>query len=159
MDVERDIFQVLLVHTVDDLVLLIADAVPGNGVHSVHIRRHEGGGHLQVFRIGLQDLLRRLIAVVRELHIAVVIGNGQPLVPGAVLRDLQHALNGVLRLIETDSPQASDDLHAVVGLCHGKRCLPVSHSLADPRKELIRDPVHGVKITDSRPCGDRALYG
>ena len=159
LDVERDIAQVFFIYAVDDLVLLIADAVTGDCIHSVHIRRHECGCHLQIFRIGLQNLLRCLITVFRELHIAVVIGNGQPLVLGPALHDLQHALYSVLCLVESEGPQAGDDLHAVVGLRHGKRSLLIPHSLANPRKELIRDPVHGVKITDSRPCGDRALYG
>ena len=158
MDVERDIFQVLLIHAVDDLVLLIADAVPGDDVHSVHIRGHECSCHLQIFRIGLQDLLRRLIAVFRELHIAVVIGNSQPLVPGSALHDLQHALNGVLRLIEAESPQSGDDLHAVVGLRHDKRSLLIPHSLADPRKELVRNSVHGVEIADTSPGDAGTLH-
>ena len=158
MDVERDIAQVFFIYAVDDLVLLIADAVSGDCIHSVHIRGHECGCHLQIFRIGLQDLLRRLIAVFRELHIAVVIGNSQPLVLGPALHDLQHALNSVLCLVESEGPQAGDDLRTVVGLCHGKRCLPVPHSLADSSKELVRDPVHRIEIADTCPGGDGTLH-
>ena len=156
--IQRIIVQrALVLDAVDRLVLFVADAVPDDRVDGLQVSWHESGRHLRIVRIGLQDLPRSLPAVFRELHIVVVIGDGQPLVLRAALHDLQHARDGVPRLVEADGPQARDDLHAVVGLRHLQSSVPVADRFADVSKELRRDPVHRVEIADAGPGGDRAL--
>ena len=156
--IQRIIVQrALILDAVDRLVLLVADAVPDDRVDGIQVSGHESGRHLRIVRIGLQDLPRCLPAVFRELHIVVVIGNGQSLVLRAALHDLQHARDGVPRLVEADGPQTRDDLHAVVGLRHLQSPAPVADRFADVSKELRRDPVHRVEIADAGPGGDRSL--
>ena len=158
-DRKRLIMQILLVGGVNSPAVLVADAAPDKGVHRIEIGGHESGGHLRILRISLEDLPCGPLAEFRELHVAVVIGNRQTLVLRAALRNLQHALHGVLRLVKAQRPQARDGLHAVVGAGHLQGLVRVPDGLADPGEELIRDPVHGVEIANAGPGRNGALYG
>ena len=156
-DRQGKIFHILLVRIVDRLVLLRLDTVPDDRIHRGQICGHKCRCHLMILRIGLEDLAGGLSAELRELHILVVIGDRQPLVFRTAFRDLQHAADGVLRLVESERPESRDDLHAVVGPGHFHRLFAVAHRFADPCKELRGYSVHGIGIADAGPCSDRAL--
>ena len=158
IDVKRAIVQVLRGCAVDRLVLLIADTVPCHDVHGAQVGGHESSRHLHIVRIGLQDPCGSFAAVLRKLHILVVVGNGQALVFRSALRNLQHALNGVLRLVKAHGPQTGDNLHTVVGLCHRVRRIHIPHRCADTCEELVRDPVHGIEVADAGPGGNGAFH-
>ena len=150
--------QIVLVDAVNDLALGIMDTGPDDRIHRVQIGGHESRRHPQILRVSLQDLPGRLFAVLRELHIVVIIGNRKPLVLRTVFSNLQHALYGVPGFIKTNGPKTGNDLHTVVRPGHFQRLLPVPDCLADAHKEFGGDPVHGVHAADAGPGGNGPFY-
>ena len=158
-DSQRNENQLLRKVAVNRLVLRVADAVPDDRVHRRLVGGHEGCRHLLIVRVGLEHPVGCLLAEVGELHVAVIVGNGQPLVLRARLCNLQHAVDGVLRLIEAQGPETDDDPDRVIGPGHLKGFCPVRDRLGKVREDLGGDPVHRFGAADARPGGDGPLHG
>ena len=150
--------QIVLVYTINDFALGIMDTGPDDRIHRVQISGHESRRHAEILRVSLQDLPGRLLAVLGELHVMVVIGNRQPLVLRPVFGNFQHAADGIPGFIKAQGPKACHDLHAVIRPCHFQCPLSVPDRLADARKELGGDPVHGIHTANAGPCGNGPFY-
>ena len=157
-DIRGNEMQLLPEIAVYILVVLVEDAVPNDRIHPGEIGGHEGRRHLRIVRVGLDHPDGRFGAVVGGLHIPVVVGNGQPLILRPVLRDLQHAVYCILRLVKAERPEPDDDLHAVVGPGHLKGFLPVPDRFVKVRKDFGRDSVHRIDAADARPGGGGPLH-
>ena len=150
--------QIVLVYTINDFAFGIMDTGPDDRIHRVQISGHESRRHAEILRVSLQDLPGRLLAVLGELHVMVVIGNRQPLVLRPVFGNFQHAADGIPGFIKAQGPKACHDLHTVIRPCHFQCPLSVPDRLADARKELGGDPVHGIHTANAGPCGNGPFY-
>ena len=153
-DRKRIIHGLVLLDLVGTCPVRGPDAAPDDRIGIVQEGGQEGCRHLQVLRIGLQDLFGRLFGEIGELHVVVVVGNGKALVPCAAVRDLQHPVHGVLSLIKAQGPEPCDDLHAVLALCHGPGGPGILQSPSHQGKELCADPVRRLCMEDPGPGGN-----
>ena len=158
IDCQGRYVQVLIVYAVDMFTVLILNAASNDSINSVMISGHKSRCHLEIIGIGLNHFLCSYFTERGILHIAVIIGNSQPLVPCSALHDFHHTIDRIARFIKAHRPETGNNSHAVVGPGHLQSSLPINDSLADIFKKFGRYPVHRFGIAYACPSGYCSLH-